>query len=152
LVATGVAGRHVARLRHLVYLDGVLPLPGECWSSSHPESVREARRGQIRACGVIPPPDPSAYGLEGADAAWVARRQTPQPGAVYDTPLRYDAAAVARLPRTFVSCTSPPLATIDGSRERARRDPGIRFVELATGHDPMISAPEAVGDLLLERA
>src|SRR3712207_6959864 len=34
----------------------------------------------------IPPPPASAYGLTGDDAAWVERRQTPQPGGVYEDP------------------------------------------------------------------
>ena len=106
----------------------------------------------IRDHGVIPPADPAIYGLAGADAAWVARRQTPHPGAVYDAPLDFDPAALVRLPRTYVGCTAPPLAAIDSSHLRARRDPGIRYVELATGHDPMISAPDAVVALLLETA
>jgi pimeloyl-ACP methyl ester carboxylesterase len=152
VIVTGVAARHAARLRHLVYLDGVLPRPGESWSSGHAPAVREARRTAIREHGVIPPPDPAVYGLAGADAEWVARRQTPQPGTVYDAPLHFDAGALAAVPRTFVSCIAPALATIDSSRERARREPGMRYVELATGHDPMISAAGTVSDLLLELA
>jgi pimeloyl-ACP methyl ester carboxylesterase len=149
LLVTGVAARHAARVRHVVYLDGVLPRSGESWSSGHPPAVRETRREAIRATSVIPPPDPAVYGLTGADAAWVSRRQTPQPGAVYDAPLHFDAGALAAVPRSFVGCIAPALATIDSSRERARREPGIRYVQLATGHDPMISAPDDVSDLLL---
>ena len=150
IVVTGVAQRLKERLGHLVYLDAVVPRPGESWSSGHPEETRVARRVAIAANGgVLPPPDPAVFGLAGADADWVVRRQTPQPGLVYDAPLHFDAARVAALPRTFVSCTSPPLATIDASRARARAEGGWNFVELATGHDPMISMPEALLRVLL---
>ena len=44
------------------------------------------------------------------------------------------------------------LATIAVMRERVRREPGWQVVELATGHDPMISAPEALVKLLLDCA
>ena len=88
------------------------------------------------------------YGLHGPDAAWVARRQTPHPGAPYDAPLAFDADRIAALPRTFISCTSPPLATIDASRERIRARPDWRFIELATGHDPMVSAPDELVRML----
>jgi len=152
VVVTGAAARAAWRVRHLVYVDAVVPLPGESWSSGHPADVREARRATIRAQGVLPPPDPAVFGLSGADAAWVARRQTPQPGTPYDTPLHFEDGALATMARTFVSCTDPPLATIDASRTRVRELPGWRTVEIATGHDPMISAPQALADVLCDAA
>ncbi len=149
IVITGVAQRSAARLRHLVYLDAVVPRAGESWSSGHSEETRSARRQTIAEHGAMAPPDPAIFGLTGADAAWVARRQTPHPGAVYDAKLEFDAERIAKLPRTFISCIAPQLATIDSSRARARSEPGWNFVELATGHDPMISAPEPLLRVLL---
>ena len=88
--------------------------------------------------------------LDGADRDWVNRRQTPQPAGVYQDRLDFDAARIATLPRTFIDCTAPALPTIAVMRERVRREPGWQVVELATGHDPMISAPEALVKLLLD--
>lgn len=152
VVITGVAQRAPGRLRHLVYLDAVVPHPGESWSSGHSAETRAARRQAIAEHGALPPPDPAIYGLHGADAAWVARRQTPQPGAVYDAALDFELERVAALPRTYISCIEPRLATIDPSRARARSEPGWNFVELSAGHDPMISAPEALLRELLKLA
>jgi hypothetical protein len=95
------------RLRYLVYLDAAEPLPGESWSSLHDEATRSARRQAVAQHGTLAPPDPAAYGLSGSDGAWVARRQTPHPGGVYDIPLEFDAGKIGGLPRTFISCTSP---------------------------------------------
>jgi len=150
VVVTGAAARVAARVRHLVYVDAVVPLPGESWSSGHASAVQAARRAAIRAHGVLPPPDPTVFGLDGDDAAWVARRQTAHPGAPYDTPLDFDAVAVSAIPRTFVSCIDPQLATIDASRARVRELAGWRTVEMATGHDPMITAPDALVAVLEE--
>jgi pimeloyl-ACP methyl ester carboxylesterase len=144
VVVTGAAARMPSRVSHLVYVDAIVPLPGESWSSGHTPDVREARRAAIRAHGVLPPPDPAVYGLAGADAEWVARRQTPQPGLVYDAPLAYDPRSLAGIGKTFVDCNHPPLATIDASRRRARDLPGFAVVQIPTGHDPMISAPHAL--------
>ena len=149
MVITGVADRLSARLRHLVYLDAVVPLPGESWSSGHSPETQAARRQVIADTGVLPPPDPAAFGLTGADRAWVARRQTPQPGRVYDAPLHFDAAQLAALPRTFIDCNSPALATIALMRTRVRTEPGWSLAEIATGHDAMVSAPQALVDILL---
>jgi pimeloyl-ACP methyl ester carboxylesterase len=164
MIGTAMGDRMPERLRHLVYVDAAIPATGESSSSTHPLNVREAR---LAACASsptfsYPPPDPALYGLQGHDHAWVARRQTPHPGRCYVAPLEFDPQRVASVPRTFVDCTSPPLATIDASRRRVR-DPGFwngawaggggaRVVELATGHDPMISAPAELCRVLVECA
>lgn len=132
-------------LRQLVYVDAVVPLPGDSWSSGHSAETVAARVAAAQAAGgvAIPPPDPAAFGLHGEDRDWVLRRQTPQPLAVYREPLHFDAARLAALPRAFVDCTRPALPTIAPARQRVRSQPGWQVVEMATGHDPMISEPAA---------
>jgi pimeloyl-ACP methyl ester carboxylesterase len=158
LVVTGVADVLLAqapqRLRHLVYVDAVVPRPGESWSSTHsPETVVNRIAAAVPSGGLsFPAPDAAVFGLEGADRDWVNRRQTPQPLRVYQAPLAFDTERLARVPRTFVDCTSPALPTISVSRDRARSEPGWRVREIATGHDPMVSAPGALADILLEAA
>ncbi|HUR88077.1 MAG TPA: alpha/beta fold hydrolase [Ramlibacter sp.] len=155
MIGTAIADRMPQRLAHLVYVDAVVPQPGESWSSTHVPATREARIAASEASRdySFPPPDPSAYGLAGAEYEWVKRRQVPHPGHTYTAPLQFDAARVASIERTFVDCTRPPLATIDVSRRRVR-DPAFwgapwRVVELATGHDPMVSAPADLAPILL---
>lgn len=152
MVITGVADRMPQRIGHLVYLDAVVPLPGESWSSGHPAQTQAQRREAIAATGSIPPADPSLFGLSGEDAQWVARRQTSHPGGVYDDRLHFDAARIAALPRTFIDCNAPALATIAPMRERVRQQPGWQVHEIATGHDAMISAPDELLRLLLAMA
>ena len=149
MVVTGAADRLGEEVGRLVYVDAVVPLPGEAWSTRNPSSVQVERRAAIERHGNLTPPAPSAFGLTGADADWVERRQTPQPGGVYDDPLDFDADRWAALPRTFVDCTMPALPTIGPSRELVRSQPGWEVVELDTGHDPMISAPADLAAVLL---
>ncbi len=164
MLGTAVADRLSGRLKHLVYVDAVVPRPGESWSSTHASTTREARLAAAQASPLysFPPPDPAVFGLADADYEWVRRRQTPHPGHTYTAPLDFDPRRVAAVPRTFVNCTKPTLATIDAIRPRVV-DPkfwdgawlgggGSRVVELATGHDPMISAPEALTRVLLDCA
>lgn len=162
MLGTAVADRWGERLRHLVYVDAVVPKPGESWSSTQASATREARIAAAEASDdySFPPPDPAVFGLEAEDHAWVKRRQTPHPGHTYQARLDFDVGRVAAVPRTFIDCTRPPLATIDAIRRRVRDPnfwngawaPGARLVELATGHDPMVSAPEDLTRLLLEAA
>lgn len=152
MVITGVADRMPARIQRMVYLDAVVPMPGESWSSRHGEATQAERRAAIAAHGCIPAAPPSAFGLEAEDADWVARRQTPQPGGVYDSPLQFDAQRIAALPRSFIDCTSPALATIAIARQRVREQAGWDLHEIATGHDAMVSAPAALISILLKLA
>jgi pimeloyl-ACP methyl ester carboxylesterase len=152
LLITAVADRYAERIVRLVYLDAIIARSGESWSSSHDENARQARRKDIAQGGTLPPPPATAYGLTGEDAAWVDRRQRPHPGGVYEDVLHFDEARVASLARTFVDCTSPALPTIAKSRQRVRSEPGWQVIEIATGHDPMISAPAQLLDILDQAA
>jgi pimeloyl-ACP methyl ester carboxylesterase len=154
MLGTAVADRRPERLRHLVYLDAVLPKPGESWSSTHASATRNARIAAAQAdpLNAFPAPDPSVFGLSEADHAWVARRQTPHPGGPYTQVLNFDPQRVASVPRTFINCTLPPLGTIDVSRRRMVDPqcwdgawlPGSTILEMTTGHDPMVSDPEGL--------
>jgi pimeloyl-ACP methyl ester carboxylesterase len=161
LVITGVAdallkrSQPTATLHGLVYVDAVTPHPGESWSSQHTAETVAARVALAAEKGAgiaIPPPDASVFGLEGEDRDWVNRRQTPQPLGVYLDPLYFNATAVAALPRTFIDCVQPALPTIAVMRQRVRAEPGWVVHELATGHDPMVSAPADLAGLLVEAA
>ena len=152
VVATGAADRLGEEVGRLVYVDAVVPTPGQSWADCNPPEARVARQAVIAERGHIPPPPASAYGLTGDDAAWVERRQTPHPAGVFEEPLDFDAERWAARPRTHVDCTAPALATIEPSRRLVREQPGWELVELATGHDPMVSAPDELAALLLEVA
>ena len=156
MVITGVADRlqqeRAGLLVHLVYLDAALPRPGDSWSSAHTDDTRQARIAASQSSGGLsfPPPDAALFGLTGDDRDWVNRRQTPQPFRLYQQPLQFDATQVDALPRTFIDCTQPALATIAPSRMRVRSEPGWNVVEMATGHDPMVSEPAALSQILLD--
>lgn len=155
IVITGAADRLLrdapGTLVQLVYLDAVTPHAGESWSSQHPPETVAARVEAARAAGgvALPPPDAEVFGLAGSDRDWVNRRLTPQPFGVYQDPLDFSPERVASVPRTFIDCTRPALPTIAVMRERVRREPGWRVVELPTGHDPMVSAPDELARVLL---
>jgi pimeloyl-ACP methyl ester carboxylesterase len=158
MVITGVADRLLAKapagtLRHLVYVDAVLPLPGESWSSSHNAQTVAERTAAAAANGnALPVPDPAAFGMAGADREWLLRRQVPHPFGPYKEALHFDAARWAVLPRTYIDCNQPALPTIAVSRQRVRQQPGWQLVEMATGHCPMVSEPALTVQHLLHAA
>lgn len=157
LVVTGAADALLARdprsVRRLVYIDAMVPEPGECWSSLHSAETKASRTAAAAANDhALPPPDPSGFGLGAEDHAWLARRQVPHPFAPYTERLDFSGERLASIPRLFVDCTQPAYPTIQPVRERVRRTPGFRVAELATGHCPMVSTPQALVQLLLAEA
>ncbi len=162
MIGTAVADRLSQCLKHLVYVDAVVPKPGESWSSTQSSATRQQRLAAAQASEyfTFPAPDPEVFGLTGADHAWVKRRQTPHPGKTYQAPLDFDVQRVAAVPRTFVNCSLPALATIEPSRQRVTDPqfwdgawlPDSRIVEIKTGHDPMVSEPVALARILLDCA
>ncbi|MDI1271297.1 MAG: alpha/beta hydrolase [Polaromonas sp.] len=162
MIGTAVADRLGKHLKHLVYVDAVVPKPGESWSSTQSAATQQQRLTAAQASTrfSFPPPDPEVFGLHDADYAWVKRRQTPHPGNTYQAPLDFDVQRVAAIPRTFVNCTQPALATIEPSRLRVKDAkfwdgawlPNSKIVELKTGHDPMISEPAGLTRILLDCA
>ncbi len=162
MIGTAVADRLGKHLKHLVYVDAVVPKPGESWSSTQSAATQQQRLSAAQATTrfSFPPPDPEVFGLHDADYEWVKRRQTPHPGNTYQAPLDFDIQRVAAIPRTFVNCTQPALATIEPSRLRVKDAkfwdgawlPNSKIVDIQTGHDPMISEPAALTQILLDCA
>lgn len=156
MVVTAVADRMRQRLQSVVFVDAVVPKPGESWSSTHSRETIAARiaAAEQSSAGVsLPVPSADAMGIHDADdAARANRRFTPHPFGTYQSPLHFSLPVGGGLPRVFVDCINPPLATIAASRQRVRTERGWIIHELATGHDPMITEPASLTALLLAAA
>jgi pimeloyl-ACP methyl ester carboxylesterase len=151
LLADGGAGERA--VSGIVYVDAMVPLPGEGWGQAHSAETVAARTAAARANGgALPPPDPRDFGIEGADRDWLQRRQVAHPFGPYREPLHFDGERWARLPRCFIDCNRPAYPTIDAMRKRARELPGFEVFEIATGHCPMVSEPARLVRLLLGAA
>jgi pimeloyl-ACP methyl ester carboxylesterase len=152
LVALGVADAVPERLREIVLLDGVVVEPGEPGFSGLPADVVAGRIALAqRTSGGLsyPPPEPGAFGVEDpADAAWLARRLTPQPLRAYTEPFGLRAPLGAGVPVRYVCCTAPAYPAVHSAHAIVRRE-GWGYSELATGHDAMITAPELTATELL---
>jgi pimeloyl-ACP methyl ester carboxylesterase len=152
LVALAVAGRVPGRLRKVVLLDGVVVEPGAPGFAGLPPEAVEARIAAAEAFDgglSYPPPVASVFGVtDPDDIAWVQRRLTSQPLRSYTKPFPLTAPLGGGLPVTYVCCTEPPYPAIHSAHAIVRRE-GWEWRELATGHDAMISDPEATAAELL---
>ena len=153
LVITGVADRAGGKLRGLVYLDAFVPENGRSLLDYIPAERRESLIKAGEASGYLDPLPVERLGVtEAADREWVARRLTRQPYATFSQPLRFKGDGVGRLPRTYVYCSKAPLGTFDQFAARFRSDPAWKVHDLASGHDCMITDPQAVARIVLGAA
>ena len=158
LVITGVADRAADRIAHLVYLDAANPRHGEAGV----DLLGEAARARVLACaeqGWTAPEATEAvvrnWGVpDGSELTWVMARLRPQPVRTLLQPLRFRAAVVGALPRTYVYCTErgPLGMRPPHSVDRALSEPGWRYRELPHGHAALMTAPDEVAALLREAA
>jgi pimeloyl-ACP methyl ester carboxylesterase len=154
IAISGVAARARGRLRRLVYLDALLVEDGQSWAQAFPPEVAEARRKSATTTNgvkTIPAPDPAIYGFaDPADTEWVRRRLTPHPYAAFEQQMHWGGPLANGLPRLYVDCTQPALDVLATMKARYRGRPDWPFVEMQTGHDAMLSAPDALARLLLD--
>jgi pimeloyl-ACP methyl ester carboxylesterase len=149
----GVADRMPARLHRLVFLDASLPQNGISAMDQALPEIRAARLklAQETSGGVsIPPPHASDFGVtDPADAAWVARRLTPHPLTTYMVPMTLQHPIGNGVPVSYIRCSNPAFANTASSAAFAKAQPGWQYLEIATGHDAMVTAPGELTDMLL---
>lgn len=158
MVITGAAAAlesaGTARVTGLVYVDAMVPLPGEGWGGGHSDEIVASRKAAAAAHdNALPPPDPSeGFALSATDAEWLRRRHVPHPFGMYQEPLNYDAELLQHVARLFIDCTEPAYPTIAPMRQRVRETPGWGVTEIRTGHFPMITEPEQLASELVNFA
>lgn len=139
------------RIQRLVYFDAQVVFPGETpASNSAPEDVAIRRQmAQDSSGGLsLPPPPAEAMGIsDPTDASWLEEMMTPHPWRTFETPLEIEQTPGAGKPALYIACTEPVYKPLAWARARAA-EIGWDMAEIVAGHDAMISAPEALADLL----
>ena len=153
MVITGVADRARERIGHLVYLDAAYPQNGQSLVDVAGPMMAAAREKSRMVDGIelvlFPGDDPLGfYGVtDPQQIAWMKPKLTPHPWKCFEQQLILnDEAAMRRIPRTFISCS---FHMDDEARAALKALSDGRYHELDTGHDLMISEPQAVAELLM---
>jgi pimeloyl-ACP methyl ester carboxylesterase len=157
MVVTGVADRAAERIGRLVYLDAANPVNGQSLVDVAGPVIEAVRSDGRVVDGVelvlLPSPDAGRlYGVtDPDDLAWMAERLTGHPWRCFEQKLELtNEPALWAIPQYHVVCTST-LATRDPDLMGKARAEG-RLWDIDTGHDLMITEPEAVADVLLQVA
>jgi pimeloyl-ACP methyl ester carboxylesterase len=146
VVITGVAERAAERIRHLMYLDAVVPesglsIMGLAGEAGLPLQTVVQERGDSWLIPVNREIDP---------------RLTPHPFRTFTDPLLLHDPRASQLPRTYIVCLNQPPGTMHArltSRAVARaKAEGWRYRELLCGPNAEQEKPQAVTELLLEVA
>ena len=149
IVATGVADRAASRVAQLVYLDAFVPRDGQCLFDLVPDVARanlEAVRS--RGDGWRIPVNPMPPDTDAADVAWATPLRQPMPLKCFETPVHLQ-GAVEALPRSYIYCSrSAPGDVFKPFAERARASAGWQYFELDASHNPHITMPDTLADLL----
>lgn len=155
-VVTGVADRVADRIGSIVYLDAVIPQNGQSTLDVQPPERRQWMIDRAASGDGWTQPANSAefYGVtDKADQAWVDGKCTPQPFAAITQKLSLTEAPAARIAkRLYILCTNPPLPYMRKFYDAAMADSGWTALELETGHDAMVTEPEALSRILMEQA
>ena len=156
MVITGAAEVCPERLSHLVYVNGVVPADGESMADQlvpvrGPEFAAWVRGHIERGEGYLPPPaSPEElgrrWGIPGAaDREWMFSKVTPQPAAAMAGTVRIGNPAALDIPRSFIGGEEAGFQTV---ADRARES-GWGMYHLDSGHDPMVSHPRELAEILL---
>ena len=150
-VISGVAEALPDRIAALVYLDAFLLEDGESLHDLLPAEHRELQVSLADAHGdgwKVPPIPAEVFNVNPLDRDWVDRQCTPEPLATFQQKIRLTGAA-ARIARNhYIFASGWEDTPFRGSHERAKAR-GWTTSEVASGHDVMLDAPEAlVAELL----
>ncbi len=149
MVATGVADRASARIAKLIYIDAFAPRDGESAFDIMPAAIR-AQRANAAASGpdswrippgAMPPDTPQA------DIDWCTPKRIPQPLKTFEQKIRLSGEFAG--PRHYIYCARhSPDDRFQVFYERAQRDKWAGAHSIDASHNPHITAPDTLADLL----
>jgi pimeloyl-ACP methyl ester carboxylesterase len=157
MVITGVGDRAADRIAGLVYLDAANPTNGQSLVDVAGPMINMTRPLGTVVDGVelvhLPAPGAGAfYGVtDPDDVAWMDDKLTGHPWKCFEQPLVLEHEdELWAIPQHHIVCTENLRTRDRGLMARACAEQ--RFWEIDTGHDLMITEPDAVAAALLEIA
>jgi len=150
LLLPAIAERAAEPLAQLVYLDATVAASGQSLFGRYPETRAQLAEA-VRTEGDgwrVPPPDTTFGVTDEADVRWLKARLQPQPLAACEQPVYYVHDPRGWMPCTYIACIGD--RTPGGPR--FPEGEGMAYHELPTGHDAMITSPEALAEVLLRLA
>ncbi len=158
MIITGVADRVPDRLKNLVYLDAAYPMNNQSLVDVAGEMMRAAYESAQVVDGVelvlfpgkFPMVPGDYYGVtDPGQIAWMAPKLTPHPWKCFSQKLVLkNEARLRQIPVSFVVTAIQKQTLTEEEKAGVKALTEGRFWEVDTGHDLMISEPEATARIL----
>lgn len=150
MVATGAADRAEGRVAMLIYLDAFAPKDGQSLFDLVGAPIESMMRQGAASSGEgwkvppnpMPPDTPPDY------AAWAATRRLPQPIKCFEQKLVLSGRPLPS--RGYIYCKRIPPQDFFGPFATRAKAEGWRYAEMDASHNPHITCPEALRDVVLE--
>jgi pimeloyl-ACP methyl ester carboxylesterase len=155
MVISGVADAIPNLVTSIVYLDTTIPQNGRSvLDGADPTQLLELLSMAADNGGHMLPPRPALlFNVNPADRAMVDTLCTPQPTATFMERLNLTGAFLKIAKKTLVIATGwGPHAVLRQAYEHAMKDKSWTAIEIPSGHDVMLDAPERVAEILLSAA
>jgi len=153
MVIAGAADRAPGRLSSVVYLDAYVPEDGQSLADLKGKEWLEglAKRAEAFDGWRIPAPPAVAFDvLDGEDAAWAESLLRPHPVKTFTDRLALTNPDVRQLPHAYIACIDQDDSFMYMRERIVAR--GWEWLEIATGHDAMITAPRELTEMLVRLA
>ena len=149
MVATGVADRARDRVKHLIYLDAFVPKDGQALADLVPPAQAQKMKDAAKAGdGWRVPPNPTPEDTAPEDVAWITERRRPQSLKCFETPPKLRNGPIT-VPRSYIQAmrhaAHGPFSQFAAA---AKTDKGWKSYEIDSSHNPNITAPKALVELL----
>lgn len=148
LVITAALDALSEKVERLVYLDAFLPANGQTGFDLMKKEYAANWRAKAKGGPGVPPMlSAKAMGIDDVKLAKsVDARLTPHPIATFESKVSFDEATWKRTKKTYIRCAK--YAGFGPTAARAK-SLGLEVLELNSGHDAMLAAPDALAAMLV---
>ncbi len=153
MVITGAAAALHDRVRQLVFADAMTPSLGQSAADFAGPAMAQAARDAAGDGWLTPfflPLVKFGPFASPAEEAWFQAKLRPHPVACFFEPLVEAPSAALR--KSFIYSSAKPLGIFDSAAELARTSLSWDYYQIESGHDAMLTSPDAFGAALLEIA
>ena len=151
-VVRGAADRAAKAIKTLVFLDAFVPDDGKSMIDYVPPERRAGFEQMGKGKGAFDPMPLEPFGVtKPDDLAWAQPLLRPQPFGTFVEPLELAGRPLAAK-HVFIRCIDPTFPNFEGFAQRTKNDPKWTYMEVAGGHDSMISNPNGLAEALLRLA
>lgn len=159
MIITGVVDRLREYIKHVVYLDAVIPEDGQSMLTSGPQLPKEileqteiGLRSLSKDGVAMEALPPESFGVfpDHPSYEWVAQNLTPHPLRTWFDKIQLVNGLPDGMGKSFIHCVNPVLSpsNIPYFAAQTKGSAAWHYHELSTGHDAMITAPKKLTEIL----